>query len=291
MTISNKGEGFVADVNRTETLTWLINFDSFVNRGMGGALSDELSERLSHVYRERQTPPHILDIACGPGGWVRDIVREHPEYEVTGVDISRPMIDYARDLARTSGFTNAHFRVMDITEPMNFPEGSFDLINARTLFGVLSHDMWPRLLRECLRILRPGGMIRLTELEAPISTSPALNWLWNATAQAFFARKRSFSPDGTQIGIIAVLKRLLREAGYQDVHHQAYAFDLADPQQREAFRQNFMIVFELVKPFMLGSGVVTDKEYELHYQQMLAEMLDESFEGIWIYLSAIGTKQ
>ncbi len=282
---------FVADPNSGETMAWLINFDSFVNRGMGGALGEDLSERLSRIYRERGGPVRILDIACGPGGWVADVAGEHPEYDVTGIDISRPMTDYARSLAEARGFTNAHFHVMDILKPLDFPNETFDLINARTLFGFMSPDTWPQLLGESLRIMRPGGIIRLTELEAPVSTSPALNWLWALTSQAFFTRGRSFSRDGRNIGIIAVLKRMLREAGYRNVSHKVYAFDLADREQREAFRQNFQIVFTLVRPFLLASGITTEEEYDSHYLQMLAEMLAEDFDGIWIFLSAIGTKE
>jgi len=288
---SKRDNRFVADPNSGETMAWLLNFDRFVNRGMGGALGTDLSERLSRIYEERRGPVHILDIACGPGGWVIEVAGEHPEYVVTGVDIGQPMINYARSLSNVRGFTNAHFRVMDILNPLAFEDASFDLVNARTLFGFMSPDTWPDLLGECLRITRPGGFIRLTELEAPISTSVALSWLWAVTAKAFFLTGRSFSRDGLHIGILPVLKRLLLMAGYRDISHKEFAFDLADLQQREAFRQNFLIVFELVKPFMVGSGVTTEEEYTMHYQQMLAEMLAADFDGIWFFLSAIGTKE
>lgn len=287
---SQRDNRFVADPNSGETMAWLLNADSFLNRGMGGALGTDLSERLSRIYIERKAPVHILDIACGPGGWVIEVAGEHPEYQVTGVDIGQPMIDYARSIAKVRGFSNAHFSRMDVLKPLDFPNEAFDLVNARTLFGFMSPDTWPQLLGECLRITRPGGIIRLTELEVPITTSPALNWMWDVGAQAFFIKGRSFSRDGRHITIIAVLKRLLREAGYRDVSHKEYAFDLTDPEQREAFRQNFHIVFQLVRPFVVGSGVTTDDEYTMHYQQMLAEMLADDFDGIWFYLSAIGTK-
>ena len=183
---SKRDNRFVADPNSGETMAWLINADAILNRGMGGALGTDLSERLSRIYRERKAPVHILDIACGPGGWVIEVAGEHPEYEVTGVDIGQPMIDYARSLAKVRGFDNAHFSRMDVLKPLDFPNEAFDLVNARTLFGFMSPDTWPQLLGECLRITRPGGMIRLTELEAPVTTSPALNWLWDVAARSLF---------------------------------------------------------------------------------------------------------
>ena len=84
---SKRDNRFVADPNSGETMAWLINADAILNGGMGGALGTDLSERLSRIYRERKAPVHILDIACGPGGWVIEVAGEHPEYEVTGVDI------------------------------------------------------------------------------------------------------------------------------------------------------------------------------------------------------------
>jgi ubiquinone/menaquinone biosynthesis C-methylase UbiE len=287
---SKRDNRFVADPNSGETMAWLINADAILNRGMGGALGTDLSERLSRLYQERKAPVHILDIACGPGGWVIDVAGEHPEYEVTGVDIGQPMIDYARSLAKVHGYDNAHFSRMDVLKPLDFPDEAFDLVNARTLFGFMSPDTWPQLLGECLRITRPGGIIRLTELEAPVTTSLALNWLWDVASRSLFITERSFSRDGRHIGIIAVLKRLLREAGYRDVSHKGYAYDLADPEHREGFRQHWMIAFTLIQPFHISSGVTTEEEYTMHYQRMLAEMLADDFDGIWFYLSAIGTK-
>src|SRR5690242_9875818 len=61
---------------------------------------------------------NVLDLACGPGGWVLDVAFQHAEVEVAGVDISRSMIDYANTRALTQKRVNASFEVMDITQPL-----------------------------------------------------------------------------------------------------------------------------------------------------------------------------
>src|SRR6266851_2052568 len=264
---SKRDNRFVADPNSGETMAWLINADTLLNRGMGGALGTDLSERLSRIYRERKAPVHILDIACGPGGWVIEVAGEHPEYEVTGADIGQPMIDYARSLAKVRGFDNAHFSRMDVLKPLDFPNESFDLVNARTLFGFMSPDTWPQLLAECLRITRPGGIIRLTELEAPVTTSLALNELWYHHTRAFYKLGRSFSVDEWHIGINAVLKRLLRDAGFQDIKHQGHVIDIsAGTADFEGFFRHFVYVFGLAKPFLLKVTGLTEQEYDRLYQ-------------------------
>jgi tRNA G46 methylase TrmB len=42
----------------------------------------------------------ILDIGCGPGGWVIDLARRSPRTTVIGIDSSPTMITYANGLAQ-----------------------------------------------------------------------------------------------------------------------------------------------------------------------------------------------
>src|SRR6266436_6885658 len=96
----------------------LMDQDRLITRGMGG-LFPERSD-LSGIQR-------ILDVACGPGGWAQEVAFAYPEIEVVGFDISRAMIDYANAFARVQGLHNLSFQVMDILQPLTFPDSSFDL--------------------------------------------------------------------------------------------------------------------------------------------------------------------
>jgi ubiquinone/menaquinone biosynthesis C-methylase UbiE len=280
---SDRKVRFVADTESGETMTWLLNADKVLNNGMGGTLSERSD--LSGMQA-------VLDVACGPGGWVMEVAREHPDTQVVGVDISQSMIQFAQAQAVSRGYTNASFKVMDLKQPLDFGDASFDLVNERTLFGVMAPGEWPHLLAECMRILRPGGTVRLTELESPVSTSRALNELWHLSSRAFYMARRSFSVDGQHIGITPVLKRLLRDAGFQNVKHQGHVMDIsAGTEDFEGFFRNFVYVFELVKPFMLRvEGITTEQEYNRLYQQMQAEMLSSDFCGLWTYVTAWGEK-
>jgi SAM-dependent methyltransferase len=175
---------------------------------------------------------------------------------------------------------------------MVFEDASFDLVNERTLYGVMGPGEWPQLLSECKRILRPGGIIRLTELEKPETTSPALNQLWYFHTQAFYKLGRSFSVDERHVGINQVLKRLLRDAGFQNIKHQGHVIDIsAGSADFEGFFRHFSYVFELAKPFLLSvEGLTTEQEYKQVYQQMQAEMLASDFCGLWTYVTAWGEK-
>jgi SAM-dependent methyltransferase len=61
----------------------------------------------------------ILDLGCGPGGWVQEVAFAYPQIEVTGMDVSQSMIAYATMQAKVQGLENAHFTVGDLLEPLN----------------------------------------------------------------------------------------------------------------------------------------------------------------------------
>src|SRR5437667_11581233 len=95
---------YIFDPESPQELARLINQDRFTTRTMGGALA-ELPELPSGTQ--------VLDVACGPGGWALDVAHERPDVEVSGVDISHIMIDYANARARSQQLFNVSFGVMD----------------------------------------------------------------------------------------------------------------------------------------------------------------------------------
>src|SRR5437660_12153153 len=95
----------------------LLDQDRLITKGMGG-LFPERANDFSGLHR-------ILDVACGPGGWVLEVAFAHPEIEVVGFDISQAMIDYANAKARVRGLNNARFLTMDMLKPLEFPDCSF----------------------------------------------------------------------------------------------------------------------------------------------------------------------
>src|SRR5579875_70190 len=136
---------YIFDPESPEELARLVNFGRATTQAMGGVLAEQSQETIDGLR-------NVIDLACGPGDWVLDLAFAHPHIEVAGGDISRIMVDYANARARSQGLTNASFGIMDITRPLDFPNNAFDLVNARSLFGVLSRENWPAFIAECTRI-------------------------------------------------------------------------------------------------------------------------------------------
>lgn len=273
---------YVLDNESATEMARLMYQDRLLTKGMGGLFS-ELSD-VSHMH-------DILDIACGPGGWVLDVAYNYPKINVVGVDISRIIIEYAKAQAWSQGLENASFRIMNVLNRLDFPDSSFDLVNARFLFGFMPPTAWPGLLQECLRITRPGGLIRLTEGELPITNNFACEQFRDMFTRALHIAGQSFSPDGRNIGITPMLGGLLRDAGYHNIQERAHALNgSAGTEAHQSFYQNIEIGGKLSEPFLIKMKVTTQEEFAEAYNQAMAEAMLDNFRAIWYYLTVWGEK-
>ncbi|HEY4386258.1 MAG TPA: methyltransferase domain-containing protein [Ktedonobacteraceae bacterium] len=256
--------------------------DRLVTQAMGGPLPER------HDVEQMHT---ILDVACGPGGWVIEIARLYPHVQVVGVDISQRAMNYASLHAQERKLSNVKFRYMDVRQPLDFPDHTFDLVNARFLVAFLPRASWPNLLAECVRILRPGGILRLTECEVNFTTSTALNTMLGYFTQAMKRADLGFSLDGSQHNITPMLARLLRNAGCRDIARVAHVIDIsAGEEAHGGFYENMVSGLLLARPFLVQMGVATQEEVDRICQQTLPqEMMDPDFNALWFLLTVWGS--
>lgn len=93
---------------------------------------------LKWLYQSSISTIHnILDIACGPGGWVLQVAKAYLEIEPMDIDLSIRMIMYAGAQTLAYGLKNARFRLMDALKPL-LADQSFDLVSACLLFAFMS---------------------------------------------------------------------------------------------------------------------------------------------------------
>ncbi len=274
---------YVFDSESPTEMARLINQDRIVTQAMSGPLSG---------IADPSSLRNILDLGCGPGGWVLDVAFELPDAEVEGVDISRIMVDYANARARTQQLPNASFGVMNITESLDFPDASFDLVNARCIFAVLKREIWPLFLNECRRVLRPGGLLRLTEpVDFGHTSSAAVNQFGALLMQAIQRGGYGFSPDGSSFGITHLLPHWLEQQGYQKIRIQAHAMDfsLGTDAWADQYHNNEIFCYQM-KPLLLKLELTTEEAFDRLGQQTLIDMQRETFFGMVHFLTALGQK-
>lgn len=282
---ANNANTYFIDSESAAEMARLLRQERLLTEAMGSLFPPDLD--LSEVH-------DVLDIACGPGGWSQEVAFKYQDIEVVGIDISKSMVDYATAQAQVQGLDNASFVLMDATKPLAFPTSSFDFVNTRSIIGFMHKERWPDVVQEMVRVVRPGGTVRLTEFDGGgLSNSPGLERLNKILTLAFYQNGRSFTPmpDGQNWGITPMLGHFLQQAGCLNVRQQAYVLDFsAGTEANISNYENFKVAYKLVQPFLVKTNVASQEELDTLYNQMLAEMMQPDFRALWYYLGVWGQK-
>ncbi|HTK08849.1 MAG TPA: class I SAM-dependent methyltransferase [Ktedonobacteraceae bacterium] len=273
---------YLIDAESGAEMARLIDQDRIATKAMGSLLPPDFEPEDGKV---------ILDLACGPGGWAQEVAFQYPSLQVIGIDFSHKMISYAQSLTAIQHLENLAFQRIDLRSlPLEFPDNTFDCINARFLGSFLFKKDWPRLIQECLRLLRPGGTLRFTESDRSArTTSPAFEELQNILLQHCYHTNRSF--DQADMGVTIRLPQFLRHAACEQVQMQAHAVDWSiDASAWSVVRQNFETGYTLMRPHLVSSGTVTDEKWQMLWEQARREFYAPNFSAFWQFVSVWGQK-
>ena len=276
----NPSTYFVEDRSSNAEMIRLMIQDRTITEGMGGPLAEQPNPASLH---------RVLDVGCGPGGWILEAAGLYPHMELVGIDISWRMIEYARAQAQAQRLSDGvEFLVMDALHPLDFPDGSFDLVNVRLASSFMLIKDWPRLLQEMLRVTCPGGTVHVTEGGNIQNSSPALTRLGQMMFRAGYKAGQSTNPEIW--GITSILAQLLSESGCQSVQTKAYTLEYpAGTVAAQNFAQDSMYLFQTLRPF-LRKWDCAPEDYDAIYDQALIEMQQNNFHATWDFLTAWGTK-
>ena len=115
-----------------------------------------LNGRRAAASAARDVGGRILEIGVGTGLSFDDY---DDDTQITGIDISQPMITRARERAASGAYPFVKdLRVMD-AHNLTFPDASFDCVVGQFVITLVENP--ERVLSECARVVRPGGQIIL----------------------------------------------------------------------------------------------------------------------------------
>ncbi|HEX2232586.1 MAG TPA: methyltransferase domain-containing protein [Thermoleophilaceae bacterium] len=161
-----------------------------------------------------QPGERILDVGCGPGFYVAELLDEVGERgSVVGLDSSAPMLELAR--RRCAGRENVDFHEADA---VGLPGGDADFDAALSVQVMEYVPDLESALAELSRVLRPGGRVLIWDIDWSTLSIQSMD-------EALTERVlRAWDEHLTHRSLPRTLARRLRAAGFESVGVQAHAF-------------------------------------------------------------------
>ncbi|WP_292395963.1 class I SAM-dependent methyltransferase [Methanoculleus sp. UBA303] len=173
-----------------------------------------------HVMSVLPKRGFLLDLGCGTGLFVQRYVEEGGE--AVGLDISPGMVRHGRQRCPESGFC------VGTADVLPFRDATFDALASLLAFSYVTDP--EAMLRECYRVLKPGGRIAICTLSRTVFTS--LVPVIYQVGEKVGLKKVGVGDFDEHYYTNAEIASLLGAAGFDDVSVGRCSFahlNLADP--------------------------------------------------------------
>jgi SAM-dependent methyltransferase len=169
--------------------------DHFHGRGL--VATREMAALLGPRAGER-----VLDIGSGIGGPARWLAA-HFGCHVTGIDLTQAFCDAAEALNQATGMADKVRIVHGNALALPFADGSFDRAYSQNVVMNIADKQ--RFYREALRVLRPGGVLALSNATAGAGGAPYYPTPWaSEAATSFLASAAETRADLEAVGLAIV---------------------------------------------------------------------------------------
>lgn len=149
-------------------LFWEI-YDRWISPSVVQALQVDLHERM---IRDVARGARLLDVGSGGGQHAVRVAQDRPDLRIEGIDISSTMVRRARALAEREGVSDkVAFRLGDALE-LPYENESFDAVWCAGPLKQVSDKS--RAMRECYRVLRPGGRLLIMDVNRGCSDADVI---------------------------------------------------------------------------------------------------------------------
>lgn len=172
--------------------------------------------------------PEVLDLGCGTG--ILTLRLAARGLRVTGVDLSPEMLDVARQKTPpNAALPWVQAGAVELID--HFQPASFDTIVSVLLFSELSDAEQTEVLRQCHRLLRPGGQLIIAdEVRAPTFARRTIQSLLRFPLVAI-----TYALTQTSTGAVRDLEEKIEAAQFSAV-------------RRESNRLGSFVMIEAIKP-------------------------------------------
>lgn len=154
---------------RYDLLNRLLSFhlDTRWRKKASRMVKEHLSEILG-ASSHQTAPTAILDVATGTADLALQLAKDNPEAQVTGIDLSLPMLEIGNDkIQRQRLGHQVHLQAAD-AQHLPFPDHCFDAVTCA--FGVRNFETLEMGLQEMRRVTKDDGIITILEFSLPTSS-------------------------------------------------------------------------------------------------------------------------
>ena len=153
-------------------------------------------------YLERLLPPSqaVLDLGGGPGRYA--IALSQAGHRVTLADLAKANLSFAQKQAEELGSSLAGYVEVDARDLKPFSDHTFDAVLALgPMYHLLEEGDREKAFRECLRVLKPGGLLVVAFISVyaalydAVITDPASLEEWRPRLRHFMATGVHHAPE------------------------------------------------------------------------------------------------
>lgn len=123
--------------------------------------------RLIRKTLPRREDIAVLDLATGTGDVAIELSKAKNVSKVDGLDMSIGMVEEGRKKLASKGLDNKIRLSVGDAQSLPFEDNSYDAVTIS--FGIRNIPDVPKCLKECRRVLKPGGRLIILEFALPSS--------------------------------------------------------------------------------------------------------------------------
>lgn len=215
-------------------------------------------------------PRDILDVGCGTGRWPLEMAALFPQANVIGLDIVPPPVDAGERVdTRPENYVFVRGSVLD---GLPFADASFDYVHQRLLLGAIPAQRWPDVLRELVRVVRPGGWVELIEPAPVPGGGPGLTTLGRWMGELTQRR-------GIDMRISPQVGAALQAAGLRGVaqHNCDLPIGRYGGRIGQMAEANYLSLLTSMSSLMVPQGITTAQAFDEAMRQARAELAHGRF--------------
>ncbi|RUS29371.1 S-adenosyl-L-methionine-dependent methyltransferase [Jimgerdemannia flammicorona] len=201
----------------------------------------------------------VLDFGCGPGTWSLEMATDYPNSQFIGIDIADGFPESIRPI-------NCEFRIVNVRHQLPFEDMSFDYIFIRNMAFTIAQTDLPEVFQEIFRILRPGGVVEMVEMDIEQKRRGPQSKMGNSRMI------HGLQARGIDVYLARTLDSFLAENGFSNPQTNFGSIPIGwGGKLGEAMQQNIELSMAALKTFYTSALNYTNEQFDALVEAMKVE--------------------